>query len=86
MAGKQTNDWLRMGEAALYYYKQTGHKLLGRDAIRHWIKSGKDGYDGSRVKLKGERRGKGKGLWFTRKAWVDAFIRQMQGPKFNETV
>ena len=80
MAGKRIDDWLRMSEAALYYYKQTGHKVPTMDTVRNWIKKGRGDYAGVPVKLRGERRGNQKGLWITRKVWMDEFIERLKAP------
>ena len=69
------NDWLRLREAALYYYKQTGDKVPAIDTVRHWMTSGKDGYDGRRVKLRAVWM---KNARVTREKWMDKFIEKIQ--------
>ncbi len=76
------NDWLRMPEAARYYYKQTGTRLPTRDTVRKWITIGREGYCGRRVHLKGELHKTGRcKVYLTRRVWMDEFIVKLHGPK-----
>lgn len=77
-------DWLRLNEAALYYYKQTGHKVPNKQTLRNWIVKGKRDYTGKIIRLEGIP---GR-VYLTRKRWVDEFIERMKGPEitFNGVV
>ena len=69
------HDWLRLREATLYYYKQTGHKVPAISTVQKWITSGKDCYDGKRVKLRTVWM---KNARVTREKWMDKFIEKIQ--------
>ena len=77
------NDWLRLREAALYYYKQTGDKVPALDTVRNWMTSGKDGYDGKRVKLRTVWM---KNARVTREKWMDKFIEKIQRREISDTI
>lgn len=77
------NDWLRLREAALYYYKQTGDKVPAMSTVQKWMTSGKDGYDGKRVKLRTVWM---KNARVTREKWMDKFIEKIQRREIGDTV
>lgn len=75
-------DWLRLKDVPAFYYHQTGDKLPSIATVRHWMKHGKRDYTTEMVRLKHIVR---KGLWMTRKAWVDEFINRV-GVILDETI
>jgi len=77
----QKPDWIRLNDVPSYYYSRTGHKLYTVEAVRHWMKHGKRDYCNNVARLKHKIR---KGLWLTRKAWVDEFIDRMMGGTISE--
>jgi len=77
----RVNDWLRLNEAALYYYRQTGFRLPTAMTIKNWIRTGKSDYTGRRVRLRGKQVERG--MHLTRKKWVDEFIGRMTGPSIG---
>ena len=78
----ESKDWIRVNDVPAYYYSRTGHKMYTPEAVRHWMKHGKQDYNGDIAKLPFKIR---KGLWLTRKVWVDEFIDRMTGGRISET-
>jgi len=72
--GRQVTDRLIFSDVPAYILSTTGvvrHKWT----IYQWRKNGLLSYSNRQVKLKAEKICR---QWFTRKSWVDEFIRELE--------
>jgi hypothetical protein len=69
------DDWLRLADAARYYWNITGAKIPNVNTLRLWIKKGKTNSRGKTVSLKSVNVA---GMYLTRQAWIREFVKKVQ--------
>ena len=70
----RATDRLKIVDVPAYLYSKTGVNR-GKWTIHYWINHGKRSYSNRPIKLKAEKIC---GQVFTRKAWVDSFLKELE--------
>lgn len=71
---KSKNHWLKVEDVGTAYYSLTQDKVPCVQTIRNWIRHGKVGYNGDRIKLKHELKN---GKLLTTTEWLQQFVENL---------